>query len=55
MSTPAIRVEGVSKRYQVGGTQRAEQSFREMLTGVMAAPLRRLRRLQGVASEHDQF
>lgn len=55
LTHPAIRVQGVSKRYQVGGADEAEQSFREMLSGVLSAPLRRLRRLSGAAPEKDQF
>ena len=55
MNHPAIRVQGVSKRYQVGEAHSASQTFREMLSGAMTAPLRRLRRLRGAAPEQELF
>lgn len=55
MNHPAIRVQGVSKRYQVGGEQLVGQTFREMLSVAITAPLQRLRRLRGEAPEDEQF
>jgi lipopolysaccharide transport system ATP-binding protein len=55
MTKPAIRVAGVAKRYQIGGKDRDAQSLREMLSTIMGAPLRRLRRLRGEASPREEF
>jgi lipopolysaccharide transport system ATP-binding protein len=41
--TPAVKIENVSKRYQIGGLHPGYMTFREMLGGVVAAPFRRLR------------
>ncbi len=41
---PAIIVEGLSKRYVLGSEERAG-SFREAVTGMLTAPLRRLQRM----------
>ncbi len=43
---PAIRVENLGKRYKIGLREQAHQNFREVLTGLAAAPFRRLRRLR---------
>ena len=42
-------------RYQVGAPGHNSQTLRGMLSGALSAPLRRLRRLQGAAPEHEQF
>jgi len=42
MSKPAIRVEGLSKLYQIGAREAANRTFREALVDAAAAPLRRL-------------
>ena len=51
---PAIRVEKVSKRYQLGQLDPIDGSFREMLVKLAKAPARRLRRLSGRA-ESESF
>jgi ABC-type polysaccharide/polyol phosphate transport system ATPase subunit len=55
MSSPIIQVEGLGKQYIIGGQAPQGETFREMLTGVLAAPFRRLRQLGGVASEEQRF
>jgi lipopolysaccharide transport system ATP-binding protein len=52
-SRPAIKVQGLSKEYRIGALERGQESFREMLTGALTAPLRRLRG-KGSADAHDQ-
>ena len=42
-----IRVENLSKQYRLGSEVDHSQSFREMLSGLVTAPVRRLRRLKG--------
>ena len=44
---PAIRVAGLSKRYQLGLRDGIDRSFREMLVNLAKAPARRLRHLGG--------
>ena len=46
MSSDAIVVNGVSKRYAIGLTMGAK-NFRESLISMIGAPFRRLRRLGG--------
>jgi len=46
MSSEAITISGVAKRYVIGQTQQATQ-FRESLVSMISAPFRRLRRLAG--------
>ena len=55
MSKYAIQVEGLGKEYIIGGAEQRHDSFREMLTGSMMAPLRRLRKLGGAAKEEERF
>jgi homopolymeric O-antigen transport system ATP-binding protein len=50
MSLPAICVENVSKRYRIGATHPRSRTFREAIADAAAAPLSRLRRVEGVAS-----
>jgi len=47
MSKPAIIVEGISKKYQLGLNKGPQQTFREAATSALTAPLRRLRALTG--------
>jgi lipopolysaccharide transport system ATP-binding protein len=47
----AIKVENISKRYQIGGLDAGYATFREFLAGAMAMPLKRLRRTQ--RSRHE--
>jgi lipopolysaccharide transport system ATP-binding protein len=42
--TPAVRVEGLSKRYTIGGRAEGYQTFRETVTTAVARPIKRLRR-----------
>ncbi|MDQ2805822.1 MAG: ABC transporter ATP-binding protein [Chloroflexota bacterium] len=44
MSDIAIRVEGLSKRYQIGATPVSYRTLRESVTDMMAGPFRRLSR-----------
>lgn len=55
MSKYAIQVEGLGKEYIIGGAEQRHDSFREMLTGSLMAPFRRLRKLGGTASEEELF
>jgi lipopolysaccharide transport system ATP-binding protein len=43
----AIKVEGLSKRYELGTQQVAYQTFRDAITGAALAPFRAMRRLGG--------
>ena len=43
MSDIAIQVEGLSKEYRIGGRKERYKTFRETLTGGVAAPWRRVR------------
>ncbi len=52
---PAIRVEGLSKEYLLGGRERERDSFREMLSDSLLAPFRRFRRLAGEAAGEERF
>jgi len=51
----AIRVSGLGKQYVLGGAERIDESFREMLSGALMSPFRRLRRLQGGAAADQRF
>ncbi|MFA5864852.1 MAG: ABC transporter ATP-binding protein [Phycisphaerae bacterium] len=42
MIQPAIRVEGISKRYRIGARERSYQTFREALGETLFSPLRRM-------------
>jgi lipopolysaccharide transport system ATP-binding protein len=48
MSSYAIRADNLSKYYRIGARQLGRQTFREALTGALAAPFRR-RRVNGAA------
>jgi lipopolysaccharide transport system ATP-binding protein len=48
---PAIRVEHLSKRYLLGERQVQRDSLRELMTDVIKAPLRRLKRLRGTTDD----
>ena len=45
MSEIAIRAEKLGKRYLIGAREAADRNFRELLTGMLAAPFRRIGRL----------
>ena len=54
---PVIKVQGLGKRYTIGGSADANQTFREMLVQSVSAPIRRLRQLAGQsvdAISHDE-
>jgi lipopolysaccharide transport system ATP-binding protein len=53
MSRPAIRVEGLSKEYRIGARERGQETFREMLTSALTAPLRRPGRRGGPVHESE--
>lgn len=48
-----IEVSNLSKQYRLGSEQLENQSFREMLSGLVGAPWRRFRRLGGQSSAQD--
>jgi lipopolysaccharide transport system ATP-binding protein len=48
---PAVRLVRLGKRYQLGEAPRLAGSFREALTNLAKAPLRRMRRLSGYTEE----
>ena len=54
-ANPAIRIEGLGKQYTIGGADRPSGSLRETLTGLLGAPLRRLRRLRGDVAPGERF
>jgi lipopolysaccharide transport system ATP-binding protein len=43
MANPAIRVDGLSKRYQIGAIQTTYRTFRDAIVDAVKAPLKRLR------------
>src|SRR5438445_3013401 len=51
MSQPAIQVENLSKWYQIGAAEEGYQTFREAITDLVAAPIRRMKALGGAANE----
>ena len=55
MTAPAIRVQNLSKQYTIGARGGGAQTFREMLTGALAAPFRRWARLKGAVPASEQF
>jgi len=52
---PAIRVEKISKEYLLGGRERAQETFREMIASSLLAPYRRFRRLAGDVPPEGRF
>lgn len=55
MSHPAICIENLGKRYQIGQHERARQTFREAFVGLATAPINRFRRLTGRVSDTETF
>ena len=55
MTKYAIQVEGLGKEYVIGGVEQRHDSFRDMLTGTLTAPFRKLRKLGGEASDEERF
>jgi len=52
---PSIRVSNLGKKYVLGGVEKGDETFREMLAGALAAPFRRLSRLRGENAEEENF
>jgi lipopolysaccharide transport system ATP-binding protein len=52
---PAVKVEGISKEYILGGPERGQETFKEMLAGALLAPYRRFRQLAGDAPREKHF
>jgi len=48
-----IKVESLSKQYVLGGECLVDQTFRDMLAGLVRAPWRRFSRLRGRSSEQE--
>ena len=55
MTSPAISVEGIGKLYQLAHQADRHTSFREALTAMALAPLRRFRQLRGTDSSMEDF
>ena len=55
MSNTAIKAEGLSKQYVLGGAENHHQSFREMVTGALQSPFRKFRRLRGDHDDRERF
>ena len=55
MSTPAIRVENLSKQYQIGARENGHTTFREALSGAFTNTFRRFKSLSGRASADESF
>ncbi len=55
MSKYAIQVEGLGKEYIIGGAEQRHETFREMLTGALTSPLRKLRKLGGNVNDVERF
>jgi lipopolysaccharide transport system ATP-binding protein len=55
MSSPAIKVEGIGKLYRLEHAEARPNSFRDLLTGLATAPLRRFRRLRGSDASMEDF
>jgi len=51
----AIRVSGLGKEYTLGGAERVDESFREMLLGIFIAPWQRLKKLRGEVEDEQRF
>ncbi|HKB11809.1 MAG TPA: polysaccharide ABC transporter ATP-binding protein [Vicinamibacterales bacterium] len=55
MSSDAIAIETLGKRYTIGARQAGDATLRESLMSVFAAPWRRFRHLRGNGDEATQF
>jgi lipopolysaccharide transport system ATP-binding protein len=55
MTKPAIKVEGLYKEYVVGHAHEQHDTFYELLTQTIKAPLKRLRSLGGQTEEKERF
>jgi homopolymeric O-antigen transport system ATP-binding protein len=54
---PAVTIEGISKEYVLGEMERGwgQDTFREMVAGILLAPYRRFRHLAGDAPSEKRF
>lgn len=52
---PAISINNISKEYLLGSENLGEQSFREMLSGVVLSPFKKYRRLSGQDNRQKRF
>ncbi len=55
MSYSAIKAQGLAKEYVIGGPTHYRQTFREMLSSSVSAPLQRFRRLKGNVIADERF
>lgn len=55
MTKPAIKVQGLYKEYVVGHAYERHDTFYELLTSTIKAPLKRLRNLGGQTEETEKF
>ena len=55
MTLPAIRVQNLSKQYQIGARERVATTFREAVTNALTSPFRRMKQLAGEVREQDSF
>ena len=55
MTNYAIQVQSLGKEYILGGAEQRHDSFREMLTGALLSPFRKLRKLGGSANDEERF
>lgn len=55
MGTPIIRVQGISKRYRIGGPQQRVEHLREAIVDLLAAPFRALARVGRPRSLSEDF
>jgi homopolymeric O-antigen transport system ATP-binding protein len=55
MSSTVIKVEGLGKEYVISGRERSNETFREMLTSSLSAPIRRLRKLRGEVAPEERY
>ena len=55
MSSDAIAIDALGKRYTIGARQAGDATLRESLMSLIAAPWRRFRHLRGNGDESTQF
>ena len=55
MSETAIKAEGLGKQYRIGLREDMTRNFREVLTGLITAPIRRFNRLREKSTGDDLF
>ena len=55
MSKFAIKVENLGKEYIIGGAEQRYDSFRSMLSSILVAPFKKIRKLGGKAIDEEFF